>query len=363
MRIGFYAPLKAPDHPVPSGDRQMARHLVAALTLAGHAVTVYSAFRSYAGTPDPRLFTALREQAGREVEQVAAHWRATGLPPDLLFTYHPYYKAPDLLGPGLAARFGLPFATAEASLSARRTTGSWAGHQVLVEDAVRAARLNLCFTARDRAGLLTTADPASLVMLPPFLDAASFAFAAPRQAGSPVRLITVAMMRPGDKAESYRFLAEALMRLTSRPWHLTVIGDGTARDAVEAALAVLPADRLTSMGALASDAVPAQLRRADVMVWPGFNEAFGLCYLEAQAVGLPVVAVRNAGTPSVVLHEETGLLTDPDPTAFAQALARLIDDPALRLRFGAAATRFVHGTRSLPAAAAVLSAALQRVIA
>ena len=36
MRIAFYAPLKPPDHPVPSGDRRMARLLMAALATAGH---------------------------------------------------------------------------------------------------------------------------------------------------------------------------------------------------------------------------------------------------------------------------------------------------------------------------------------
>ena len=48
MRIAFYAPLKSPDHPVPSGDRQMARLLVAALRHAGHDVEIASELRSYA---------------------------------------------------------------------------------------------------------------------------------------------------------------------------------------------------------------------------------------------------------------------------------------------------------------------------
>ena len=51
MRIGFYAPLKAPDHPVPSGDRQMARHLMAALGAAGHGVELVSRLRSFAPRP------------------------------------------------------------------------------------------------------------------------------------------------------------------------------------------------------------------------------------------------------------------------------------------------------------------------
>ena len=46
MRIAFYAPLKAPTHPVPSGDRRMARLLMAALEAGGHHVTLASTLRS-----------------------------------------------------------------------------------------------------------------------------------------------------------------------------------------------------------------------------------------------------------------------------------------------------------------------------
>jgi hypothetical protein len=46
MRIGFYAPLKPPDHPVPSGDRRIARLFVEALRLAGHMPFVASHLRS-----------------------------------------------------------------------------------------------------------------------------------------------------------------------------------------------------------------------------------------------------------------------------------------------------------------------------
>ena len=55
MRIAFYAPLKAPDHPVPSGDRQMARLLLEALRRCGHAVEPASRLRAYRATPDAAL--------------------------------------------------------------------------------------------------------------------------------------------------------------------------------------------------------------------------------------------------------------------------------------------------------------------
>ena len=47
MNIAFYAPLKPPDHPTPSGDRELARALAAALRLAGHRVNLGSRLRSF----------------------------------------------------------------------------------------------------------------------------------------------------------------------------------------------------------------------------------------------------------------------------------------------------------------------------
>ena len=52
MRIAFYAPLKPPDHPVPSGDRRVAQLLLAALRRAGHEPVLASRFRSFEGQGD-----------------------------------------------------------------------------------------------------------------------------------------------------------------------------------------------------------------------------------------------------------------------------------------------------------------------
>lgn len=360
MRIGFYAPLKPPDHPVPSGDRQMARLLLASLRLAGHVPTLTTRFRAFAAEPDQPPLADLRAEASAAIDRVAAAWLEPAAKPDLLFTYHSHYKAPDLVGPVLAARYGLPYVLAEATLSARRDTDAWAPRQALVREGLRQAKLTFCFTARDRAGLAGTVDAARLADLPPFVDAA--AFPERRSAPGPVRFVTLAMMRAGDKAASYRCLAAALALLIDRDWQLTVIGDGPDRPGVRAAFAVLPPSRLRWLGACPSEAVPALLADTDLMVWPGFNEAFGLCYLEAQACGVPVVAVRNAGTPSVIRDGDTGRLTGPEPEAFAAGLAELLDDPVLRNAMGRRARGFVAGERSLPEASRRIDAALRQVL-
>jgi glycosyltransferase involved in cell wall biosynthesis len=83
--------------------------------------------------------------------------------------------------------------------------------------------------------------------------------------------------------------------------------------------------------------VGAVLSTADIFVLPSRSDARPRSIIEAMSLGLPVVASEVGGIPSLVLHDQTGLLVPAaDAGALAAALGRLIDSPALRARFGAA---------------------------
>lgn len=360
LRIVFYAPLKAPNHPVPSGDRRMAQLLQACLAAGGHEVTLVSDLRAYLGdAQDGAGWERLQKAAAAETGRIAQTWSDAGAP-DLWFCYHPYYKAPDLLGPPLCRRFGLTYVTAECSLSARRDIGIWAEMQALVQEGVRAARLNLCLTARDAKGLAAAEPGAALARLAPFI--ATEAFSQP-PAPEPGHLVTVAMMRAGDKASSYRRLAAMLALLPADlDWHLTVAGDGPLRSQVQAMFAALPPARLTWLGAQDPGQIAALLARASAYVWPGCGEAYGLAYLEAQAAGVPVVAQAVAGVPEVVAQGETGFLTpEGDDAAAAAAVTLLLRDAATRHRMGLAAWHRVRQVHSTQGAARRLTQLLKEI--
>lgn len=360
-RIAFYAPMKGPDHPVPSGDRTVARLYVQALTEAGFAVDIASSFRSYDGAGDAARQAMLLAEAALERTRIAARWRISGAP-DLWFTYHLYHKAPDLIGPDLTREFGIPYVVAEPSHAPKRATGAWADFYRRAEAGIRAADVVFIATAADSECVTPLRAGKALVRMPPFIDATGWdAAGTALQGRGPLRLIALAMMRAGDKLQSYTLLAEALERVAAsgRVVTLDVIGDGPARAAVESAFRRSVGQVHFHGAVMDRTALSRLLAAADLYVWPAVNEAYGMAFLEAQLHGLPVVAGNEGGVADVVRNGETGLLVAPrDAVAFADAILRLIDDADLRTGMGEAARRFVMGERLLPEAARRLGAVL-----
>jgi glycosyltransferase involved in cell wall biosynthesis len=82
--------------------------------------------------------------------------------------------------------------------------------------------------------------------------------------------------------------------------------------------------------------VPRLMAAADLYAMPSFEEPFGLVFLEAMAMELPVVALSNGGTLEVVEHDRTGLLSAPgDVEALGRHIVRLLRDRPLRAEMGA----------------------------
>lgn len=372
MRVAFYAPLKWPGHPVPSGDRLIARMFVAALTAAGHEVTVATRLRTWDGTGDTTRQARLATIGAACASRLIARWRRDpAAAPDLWFTYHLYHKAPDWTGPAVCAALGLPYVVAEASVAAKQREGRWRDGHAVAEAAIRGADAVLCLNPADLAGVASVRDPRTPPQrLAPFFDVSSFLVRAhdetvrnalvaldlPRD--SP-RLATVAMMRPGDKLVSYRALAASLARLAHRPWHLVVVGDGAARADVHAAFASFAPGRIRFAGSQPPAVVAALLLQSDLFVWPAVVEVIGMALLEAQACGVPVVAGRRPGVEAIVADRSSGILVPPgDIAAFAAAVDALIADPARRAAMARHARAHVRERHDLPAASAALDAIL-----
>jgi len=366
MRIAFYAPLKAPDHPVASGDRTMARSFVQALRYAGHDVMLASRLRTFDAKGDPARQVRLRHLGQKIAARFVVRARA-GAAPDLWFTYHVHHKAPDHLGPLVTRLLGIPYVVAEASVAPRRRTGPWAEGYADALAAIRAADAVIAVNPQDVPEVRKArAVGAPCELLAPFLDVDAFAGpdASDERAAdaAEVRLVTVAMMRDGAKLASYRLLATALCALRDLPWKLTIAGNGPARALVDQSFASLGA-RVRFAGARQRNEIAGLLAASDLFVWPAVDEAFGMAFLEAQACGLPIVGADTPGVASVVDAGSAGLLCAMgDAPAFAAAVRTLLTDAALRTRMARAAFRGVRERHDLPGAAARLDAILRSVL-
>jgi len=95
------------------------------------------------------------------------------------------------------------------------------------------------------------------------------------------------------------------------------------------------------------DDVPDVLRAADIVLDPSWAEPFGMCVIEAMAMGLPVLATSVGGPREVITNGRDGLLLPPrEPTKWAAAASRLLRQPALRRSIGRAAQERVVGPMS-----------------
>lgn len=353
--VAFYAPMKAPDHPNPSGDRRIARLMMRALERAGWTPRLASRFRAHQRDGNPAAQDMLFQEAERIADGLIRRFREEGAP-KLWFTYHCYYKAPDLIGPAVARALSIPYVVAEGYRAKKRLAGPYARFAHAAERALDEARIIFHLTHRGLDALVRDRTAGQqIVYLPPFTALGEEPAPKPAPEG-PLRLLTVAMMRKGDKTASFHALAAALARLGG-DWRLDVVGDGEARAEVEAAFAPF-GDRARFLGRIDDrDRLRAAYEAAEVFVWPGVNEAFGMVYLEAQAAGTVAVAEDREGVREVVAP--MGRLAPPeDAAAFAAAIAELAADRAALGPAGQAARDWMKAHHGVNAAAARLDVAL-----
>jgi glycogen synthase len=144
-------------------------------------------------------------------------------------------------------------------------------------------------------------------------------------------------------------------------WPLVVVGDGPDRPMLETAAARSSRD-IRFTGWVDQDETARWLRHASLLVFTSRGpESLSRVLIEASALGIPIAAMNTGGTPDIVVHDVTGLLS-ASPVALAGDVQRLRDDESLRQRLGAAAR--AHAERSFDAGAVVdrIESVYRRVI-
>ena len=164
-----------------------------------------------------------------------------------------------------------------------------------------------------------------------------------RPRGGPV-VLCVARMYPRKRIGDL-LLAADVLRARVPGLQVRVVGRGPEWPALSRLHAELGlGDSVVLLGDLTRERLAEEYVNATVFCLPSVQEGFGIAFLEAMAVELPVVACRVAAVPEVVQDGATGLLTAPRaPGELAAAIERLIADPALARGMGREGRRCALG--------------------
>lgn len=191
-------------------------------------------------------------------------------------------------------------------------------------------------------------DPAALVVAPMGVDL-QHRFTPAEEGPAPGKTLLFAGRLVAKKGVDV--LLEALPAVLDRhpDARLTVVGDGPERATLQTLAARLGVDSAVAFtGSVPNETLPARLRAARVVVFPsriaadGDREGFGLVAVEAMGCGAAVVGSDLPAMREFLHDGETGLVAPAgDPQALAAAVIRLLDDPGLCARLGAAGRSFV----------------------
>ena len=178
-----------------------------------------------------------------------------------------------------------------------------------------------------------------------FLEARPDPAAARRELGLPEDAPVVGKIARLFPLKGHDELLDAWPAVVARQLdaRLLLVGDGILHERlVERVRELGVSDSVVFAGLVPRERIPAVIAAMDVLVHTSLREGLARVLPQALAMGRPCVAFALDGAPEVVLDGETGFLVEPDDTAgLADALARLVGDPELRARMGAAGRALV----------------------
>ncbi|MDX2484291.1 MAG: glycosyltransferase [Pseudodonghicola sp.] len=196
------------------------------------------------------------------------------------------------------------------------------------------------------------------------IEPGAFADPAPLP-GGPLRLVTIGRFCE-QKGQMLLIEALAKLRAAHPDLHLTLVGDGELRGALEQAVAAQGLDdAVTLTGWLDEAGVRRELTAAHGLILPSFAEGLPMVVMEAMAAARPVIATYIAGIPELVRPGETGWLVPAgDAGALADTVAAMAITPASTLaRMGQAGRTRVLARHDAEGEAAKLAGHIAAAVA
>ncbi len=333
--------------PVLGGIELHVEQVARGLHRRGHDVEVVTtAGRDEAGERDE---DGVRVRRHRALLEIASTPLSAGLVTDLVRRTRGRRDAPDLihlhapyplaelawLAATRSARRPPTVVTYHADIVRQRRLGAL--HRPVQRRMLRRAEAVVATTASYRRSSPQLAGLPRCEVIPLGVDTERFAASAPRPPGLGHFVLFVGRLR------HYKGVDHLLRAVPHLPPELAVViaGDGPEGPSLRALARDLQlGERVRFLGTVPDRDLAGLYQHASALVLPAVNraEAFGLVQLEAMASGTPVVSTRlGTGVDEVNQDGVTGLTVPvAEPRALAEAVARLVADPALANRLGAA---------------------------
>lgn len=205
-----------------------------------------------------------------------------------------------------------------------------------LREKVRYSRFTVCISHYCRSQMMLFTDREDwcrLVIVHCGVDPARYDFVA-RRAWVAARKLVYTGRLAAEKGIPVLFESLGALKAQGYEFELTLIGDGPDRHVLEKlAQEAGIAERVTFAGFAGQDEVLEHLRQSDVLILPSFAEGVPVSLMEAMACGVPVIATYVGGTVELVEHGRTGQMVHAgDPASLQAAIARYLDEPALRER-------------------------------
>lgn len=302
-------------HPRPLGHSRLARRIAAALDLAGHeTLPVPADWTEGSAMPKgTQVWMAVCPSAAIPGREARDSCRSANIP---YVAVQPEPPA-DLEASGDPEWLNLADCLETASLNIFYSSALSAAVARRFPDREQRALVHLPFIdfsgvqSRSRLAPQWRAMLTSRLQLPPAL-----------------RLLAIGRATDGASQRSFRLLAEALASLPPLEWCLVIAGAGQDWDATARLLRTALPNRVRVMPIAGEEDVLMLLGACDLLVWPAVGEAYYDIALEAQAMGVPVVAGNSPGMADAVVGGQTGMLVKTDnAAAIGNAVSFLLRQP------------------------------------